>query len=51
MDSASTTKFTELIRVTPKKGRAVIFDGTRFHSAYRSKKQHRIVINTNASVL
>jgi len=51
MDNAPTTKFTEYTRVTPKKGRAVIFDGTRFHSAYRSKKQHRVVINTNASVL
>ena len=51
MDSAPTTNFTEYTRVTPKKGRAVIFDGTRFHSAYRSKKQHRVVINTNASVL
>ena len=50
MDSAPTTNFTEYTRVTPKKGRAVIFDGTRFHSAYRSKKQHRVVINTNASV-
>ena len=51
MDNAPTTKFTECTRVTPKKGRAVIFDGTRFHSAYRSKKQDRVVINTNASVL
>ena len=51
MDNAPTTNFTEYTRVTPKKGRAVIFDGTRFHSAYRSKKQHRVVINTNASVL
>ena len=40
MDNAPTTNFTEYTRVTPKKGRAVIFDGTRFHSAYRSKKQH-----------
>ena len=32
-------------RVTPKKGRAVLFDGSIWHSAYKPKKNLRCIIN------
>jgi|TARA_A100001388_G_scaffold193009_1_gene145418 hypothetical protein len=50
METQPTTEFHEFRRVSPKKGRAVIFDGTRFHSAFRSAVKDRVVINTNAFV-
>jgi len=33
-------------RVTPKKGRAVIFNGLRYHSAARCQSGHRLIVNT-----
>jgi len=40
-------KKTEIQRVSPKKGRAVFFDGSIFHSSSVPSKTHRIVINYN----
>ena len=42
--------FTEKTRVTPKKGRAVIFNGQRYHGAFRSSKNTRVVLNCDVLV-
>lgn len=39
------SKFNIVKRVTPKKGRAVFFNGYRYHSAARPSSNYRIVIN------
>jgi hypothetical protein len=33
-------------RVSPKKGRCVIFNGARYHSAARCQSGHRLIVNT-----
>lgn len=38
--------FKVIKRVTPKKGRAVIFNGLRYHSAARCQSGHRLIVNT-----
>ena len=42
---------TEITRVSPKKGRAVIFDGSIPHSGSTPTKNERIAININFSVI
>ena len=37
-------------RITPQRGRAVLFDGSILHSASNSTEQPRIIINTNIRV-
>lgn len=39
--------FTELQRISPKKGRCVVFNGNRYHSASSPAKHTRCVINFN----
>jgi hypothetical protein len=47
IDSQSDKKdFKVIKRVTPKKGRAVIFNGLRYHSAARCQSGHRLIVNT-----
>jgi Putative 2OG-Fe(II) oxygenase len=42
---ANEGKFTELARITPKKGRMVFFDGKHYHaSMHPTKTSHRIVV-------
>ena len=40
------TKFTEFMKSHPKKGKAIVFDGRRYHSSTRSKTEDRIIVNT-----
>ena len=40
-------KFTELKRVTPKQGTAVVFDGGYYHTAEQPKDYTRVIINYN----
>jgi len=44
------TKFTEFIRVSPRKGRCVLFNGHRYHCSYRSEHRTRVVINCNVVI-
>ena len=50
LEESKNYNFTEFFRVTPKKGRCVLFDGCRYHSSYRSKKAIRVVINCNVVI-
>jgi hypothetical protein len=50
LEQSSSYNFTEYMRVKPKKGRAVVFRGNRYHSSYRSKDKTRIVVNCDAFV-
>lgn len=50
LENSSSYNFTEYMRVKPKKGRAVVFDGNRYHSSYRSKDKTRVVVNCDAFI-
>jgi hypothetical protein len=44
-------KDSELVqKITPKKNRAVIFDGSTWHASSLPSKNHRIVINFNLEI-
>jgi hypothetical protein len=45
VDQLRTYNFTEYKRVSPKKGRAVMFNGNRFHSSSTPTKTKRCVLN------
>jgi len=46
----NSSEFTEYMRVSPKRGRAVLFDGYRFHCPSRSRDKTRIVVNTDVVI-
>ena len=46
---ANDYKFTEMTRITPKKGRAVAFKGDLFHASTLPIKTWRPVLNINLS--
>lgn len=46
-DATENSIFSIKTTITPKQGRACIFDGQRFHSASPSKNNIRIIINVN----
>ena len=43
-------KFSECVKIHPKKGRCILFNGNRYHCAFRSKSKERVVINTNVII-
>lgn len=45
-----TYNFTEYKRVSPKKGRVVLFDGNRFHASGKPSSKKRCILNFNANV-
>ena len=49
MEMAAADKFTEMTRITPKKGRAVAFKGDLFHASTLPIKTWRPVLNMNLS--
>ena len=49
MEMAKADKFTEMTRITPKKGRAVAFKGDLFHASTLPIKTWRPVLNINLS--
>lgn len=44
------SKKTEECRISPKKNKAVVFDGLRYHSGSVPKMNHRVLININFTV-
>ncbi len=44
-------ELTEKVRVTPKQGRLVIFDGFYWHTGTQPTKNNRCVINTNIEII
>ena len=50
MEDVKTHEFHEFHRVSPKKGRCVLFDGYRYHCSYRSASKNRVVINCNVVI-
>jgi hypothetical protein len=48
-DDFANTEFNVVQRITPKKGRAVIFDGTRYHASSVPTKDVRCIVNINFS--
>jgi hypothetical protein len=50
LESRDASKKTLLQRISPKKGRIVIFDAVRFHSTSWPTKKERVIVNMNFSV-
>jgi hypothetical protein len=46
----SNTKFEIIKRITPKKGRAILFDGNRYHSSSGPTKGVRCILNFNVLI-
>lgn len=47
MDTLQTSNYSVLKRITPKQGRAVLFDGSYYHTAEQPKNGMRCIINLN----
>lgn len=49
-DNAIQHSFTEIKRVTPKKGRVVLFNGNQYHASGKPSSTKRCILNFNANV-